>query len=287
MTNFNYEKAYCVQALPAFNNLNEKQHDIHSRLLPLIGELNQGKDLNIPISPAIAEHFDALTCKEIAELSRASFFVGHWQPVLLSTPFNNKKRESWKIANVCDQILRSRLTENYGKTYQGPHNIQIHEGKFRVIFSSKNCWMWEEFGLATEKNLEIFKNCGLPFGENSLHTSAEKLTELCGEMRPDVDDLPENDFYRSFLEAKKAAELNKLKQQHTDKITSLKRKIEYAQIELTGFEWLINHHIDYDNCIYYDHTGRFCFGWRNALTKKEKAELAESLREFPFPYDFK
>lgn len=79
MKDFDYEKAYCVQALPAFEGLNKRQKALHSKLILLVGELSQGRDLNIPISTEIEEVIDRaiLNCKELAELSRASYFVGH------------------------------------------------------------------------------------------------------------------------------------------------------------------------------------------------------------------
>jgi len=138
----------------------------------------------------------ALTCKELAEISYASYFTGHWQPGLLPVLFENSKGQSWKVSNVIDQELRKRL-----KT---PHNIQIHEGKFRVTFSNKNCWLWNEFSLATEDNLDIFKNCNLPFGEKTLDNSAHKLAAMCNDLWPDVSAMPDNDLYNEFKALKKA-----------------------------------------------------------------------------------
>lgn len=199
MGEFNYEKAWCVQAKPAFLAMNDKQKEAHKTIAGLVGELNQGRDLNIPISDEVRAAFDGLSCLEIAEMSRASYFVGHWKPGLCAPVLPNSKGESWKVTNVCDQVLRERL----GPYPELPHNILIHEGVFRVTFSSKDCWMWEEFGLATEKNLEIFKTCGLPFGMDTIEKSAKRLVDLCGDMWGNVDDLPSNYDYDVLLIAKK------------------------------------------------------------------------------------
>jgi hypothetical protein len=284
MSEFNYEKAYCVQALPAFEALNKKQKEAHAKLLPIIGELNQGRDLNIPFNvdfkgDKITTILDGLTCQELAEMSRASYFTGHWKPGLLKSPFDNSKGESWKVANVCDQILRSRL--------ELPHNILIHEGKFRVTFSNKDCWMWDEFGLATEKNLDLFKNCALSFGENTIEKSAKVLAQVCGDLWPDVDTMPENETYKKLLELKKADNLKKLEKQHADKLQSIKDDIKASEIELAAFTWLINNHVDIENCIYYNHTGRFCFGWRTPIDSAKVPELSQKLIDFPFEYDIK
>lgn len=282
MKDFNYEKAYFVQALPAFKNLNQKQKEAHKKLLPMVKELNQQKDLNIPISEEIKTILNELSCLEIAELSRASYFVGHWKPSHTSDAFENSSGESWKIANVCDQVLRSR--------FDLPHNILIHEGKFRVTFSSKNSWIWDEFGLATEKNLEIFKTCGLYFGENTIKESTKKLTELCGDLWTDVDTMPNNKAYDDFLIVKKEAYKESLKKRHADKLASIEKDIENSKIELAAFTWFIENGIDeryIENCIYYNHTGRFAFGWREKLSDEEKAELKELLVGFVYNYDLK
>jgi len=36
MKNFDYEKAYFVQALPAYQNFNQSQKEAHGKLLPMI-----------------------------------------------------------------------------------------------------------------------------------------------------------------------------------------------------------------------------------------------------------
>ena len=77
---FNYQKAYFTIALPAFKALSYKQRDTHSKLIPLIGELNQGLDLNIPMTPAIEAYLNDLNCQELAEMARASCYVGFSTP---------------------------------------------------------------------------------------------------------------------------------------------------------------------------------------------------------------
>ena len=282
MIDFNYEKAYCVQALPAFNNLPYEVLNVHSKLIPLVGELSQGRDLNIPMTSAIEELINSLTTKQIAELSRASYFVGHWQPSFLEKAFENKRGESWKIADCCDQILRKRLVP--------PHNVEIHKGSLRVTFSNKNCWTWREFGLATEENLQILKECNLPFGETTLEISAKQLADKIGDLWGNVDELKGNDLYSSLLKLKKDKALEKVNNKITGLIPEAQERaeklIEEAKIKTEAFTWLINNgYIDLDNVIYYTHTKRFCFGWRTALTPEQKSYLQELLTEFLFDYD--
>jgi hypothetical protein len=201
MTNFNYEKGYCVLANPAFNNFNNNQAGAFNALLPMVKNLNQDKTLNIPLSQEMEDVLKPLSCQEIAVISRASYFVGHWFPGSLSEPFENGSGESWKVANVCDQVLRKRLDV--------PTRLQIHEGVLRVAFSSKNCWLWQEFGLATEKNLELFKSCKLSFCERKLNESAKKLAEMCDDLWEEdkIESLPSNAIYEQYLILKKEKQL--------------------------------------------------------------------------------
>lgn len=182
--NFDYEKAYCVFAVPAFENLSHEAKNVHRQLIPLVGELKQNK-LLIPISQEIRELITPLSTVEMAKLSRASYFLGHWKPSGVPSQFENGKGESWKISNCLDQILRERLNP--------PWNIEIHDGKFRVTFFNKDCWVWEEFSLATEENLDIFNNCNLPFGYSTVETSAEKLKNQINDLWPSPEDAKEND----------------------------------------------------------------------------------------------
>ena len=63
MSDFNYQKAYCVQALPAFNNLSNAAKNVHSELIPLARELNQDKNLSIPLNSDIEEYLKGLIRK--------------------------------------------------------------------------------------------------------------------------------------------------------------------------------------------------------------------------------
>ncbi|GAH02251.1 unnamed protein product [marine sediment metagenome] len=197
--NFNYQKAYCVSAVPAFNSLNKKQKNAFNKLHSLIGDRQQNHALNIPTCKKTDNVLKGLSCLEISELSRASYFTGHWHPSYLDRPFDNKRGESWKISNVCDQELRKRLLPC--------RTLQIHEGKLRVTFSSKHCWTWEEFSLATKENIKLFKDCNLSFGESTLDKSAKSLSILCGDLWPAVETLPPNELYVSYLEKQKATKL--------------------------------------------------------------------------------
>lgn len=65
------------------------------------------------------------------------------------------------------------------------------------------------------------------------------------------------------------------------------KAIDKAETEYSAMLWLITRNISIDNCIYYSHTGRFCFGWRTPLTRDVASELLNVLVGFPFDYDLK
>jgi hypothetical protein len=274
MSDFNYEKAWFIFAKPAMENLNHKQANAYSKIIPLIGEFTQDRNLNIPRTPAIDDLLSDLTTKELAELARASEFYGHWEPGKVEVLYNNSRGESWKITNVIDQILRERLNLAPG--------LQIHDGILRVTFSSKDCWIWDKFGLATEENLEIYKNCKLPFGENSLHNSVKILKTQTGDMwdTDNVDNLPDNDDYIQYCAKKQASQKEKARQE-------LISAVEDKRTEYEAFKWLLDHNIDFSNCIYYPHTKQFCFGWRSSLGIQEIEQLKVLLVGFPYPVEFK
>ena len=49
----------------------------------------------------------------------------------------------------------------------------------------------------------------------------------------------------------------------------------------------MDHGVSIDNCIYYSHTGRFGFGWREPVGQAVYSALVDVLCEFPFDYDIK
>ena len=62
------------------------------------------------------------------------------------------------------------------------------------------------------------------------------------------------------------------------------RLIEIAEAEYKGMLWLYEHDVNTNNCIFYNHTGVFNFGWRNPLSESVKSALLDILVEFPYDY---
>lgn len=66
------------------------------------------------------------------------------------------------------------------------------------------------------------------------------------------------------------------------------KAVEKAAIERDGHRWLLEHVPGVDaNAIYYSHTGRWGFGWREPIGGVLLSDLLDAISEFPFPYDIK
>lgn len=79
----------------------------------------------------------------------------------------------------------------------------------------------------------------------------------------------------------------RLAKQRKDVISNAEKTIDNATIEREGFLWLLDHNINIDNCIYYNHTGKFSFGWRQPVSDSVRDKLLDVISEFPFPYEIK
>jgi len=136
--------------------------------------------------------------------------------------------------------------------------------------------------------LQTFKNCQLPFGESTLHKSAETLKNQIGDLWPDIDSVPDNQEYTDYKTAKDNRANEKLRTSVADLVKEAKEKseklIDEAQLKTVAFTWLLDQGFtDFDNVIYYTHTAKFCFGWRNSI--KDKEALRTFLAGFPFDYE--
>jgi hypothetical protein len=91
--------------------------------------------------------------------------------------------------------------------------------------------------------------------------------------------------------ARDAAEREAIRAKVAGKIAEATRKadrlIRSARVEQHGLEWLLARDMYglIDNVIFYNHTGRFGFGWRKPLDKARTDALLDAISEFPYPYD--
>jgi len=75
--------------------------------------------------------------------------------------------------------------------------------------------------------------------------------------------------------------------EHAETLAKFARTVRAATERRDGYLYLLNNGIDTDNVIYYDHTGRFGFGWRSPVDSAVLSRLLDVMTEFKFPYDIK
>ena len=100
-------------------------------------------------------------------------------------------------------------------------------------------------------------------------------------------ELPPDWLVEKYHNMQREARTARLEAEKSRKLADCQKQIESAKIEYEGFKQIIEAGLSFDNCIYYNHTGRFCFGWRTALTEAEKIEIGDKLKNFTFEYDMK
>jgi len=101
------------------------------------------------------------------------------------------------------------------------------------------------------------------------------------------DENPPDWLVIEYEKQQKSARLVRVEKDKQRALAKCRKDRETAEIEYKGFILIIESGLDYDNCIYYTHTGRFCFGWRKPLTEVEKIEIGDKLKKFPYDYDMK
>jgi hypothetical protein len=72
---------------------------------------------------------------------------------------------------------------------------------------------------------------------------------------------------------------------YAEHVAKAQRAIERAAAERDGFLWLLDRGMNTENVIFYNHTGKFSFGWRSPITGATREALLAALAEFPYPYD--
>lgn len=68
-------------------------------------------------------------------------------------------------------------------------------------------------------------------------------------------------------------------------IRDAERAIRNAETERDGMLYLLDRGFRTYNVIYYNHTGRFSFGWQTKVCPAIEAEIIDIMGGFPFPYD--
>jgi len=297
MKTFDYENAWQDLALPAFNQLPEKIRLLLDETTKQAADLHQDKNLRViwPENGKLRAAFEAVDSDTLARAARVIYYFGHWRPCASVAGNAPASGESWKFANYADQILRLRFNLP-DRDNAASVSLQIHEGTIRVCYSSPDSWTWHEVAPATDSGMKAAGGIAVSLrGElagkskredrdNAAWLFMEKIKQI-----PAWSDLDSSGYIveETELEIRRVARMPK-----PDKaklIAEINRDFETElaskTIERDGKLWLVEHDLPLDNAIYYNHTGKWCFGWRHTLSTEAREMLLAALAPFPFPYD--
>jgi len=138
--------------------------------------------------------------------------------------------------------------------------------------------------------------CGKCLDSPYLEPKDLKLTRLApvsdsGVRRkfPELNDDEKSTLMPRFVESQTTLNEKRIGKRRDDIAKKLKDRHQSASNEAEGLLWLIDHGYSGDDVIYYHHSGRFSFGWRNKEVGLD-GDVADKLTSvlsagFPFPYD--
>lgn len=298
MKTFDYESAWKELALPAYKALPGPALALIEETGLVSADLHQDRACNM-VWPdddgKLRELFDRMDTAMLATAAHVSYHYSHWRPGASIAGNAPTVPGGWKFANYADQVLRLRF--NAARDVKSGVGLLIHEGTIRVCYSSRDSWTWHEIASATQDGHA--ESIGIA-DKLRRKLATAKLSERDNVAFRFMEELKKREAWsgwsiepymveESELELRRAARMPK-----PDKakiIAELQAEFEAkrasATTERDGFLWLINNDLPTENCIYYNHAGRFCFGWRNPYTVEARLVLLEALKQFPFEYDVK
>lgn len=177
------------------------------------------------------------------------------------------------------------LVINYGRTVHSYYGYYISEGIEKIREYQRELKVCGYCGKQYYKSAKLY--CNSCLGSQYLEEKYYPFLRL----RNILDDKPDNTtplptkIVNLIAVAQRKSREKRLAQQKADKIASIKAQIRGCKAELKGFQWLIAHDIPFDNVIYYTHSGKFNFGWRNCIAREEAAKLRLKLEGFPYAYE--
>jgi hypothetical protein len=297
MKTFDYEKAWQDLALPAFKQLPNAALCLAEEVGIVADNLHQDAKCCM-IWPEdggkLREMFERLDSATLSRASRVLHDYNHWSPGASIAGNAPVTKCGWKFSNYADQVLRSRF--NIALDSPARVSLRIHEGTIRVCYSSNDMWTWHEVAPATDEGMkkagqitdDLSRKIASYANRNERDHAAWVFFE---ELKKPVawPDFETSGYMveEEELKLRRAARMPKPDKEKliVEINADLQNKLATMTTERDGMIWLVNHDLPTDNAIFYSHTGRFCFGWRNPITGDAKTQLLARLDGFPFPYD--
>lgn len=133
---------------------------------------------DVAVHPEFYHRFENIPAEILCRAARVVYFFGHWfsRPILRCDTLVDEYGKPlergepwwsqlgrvfqaggghWKFALYADAVLRRKCGLEKRPEYRGRTcRFEVHEGMLRLCYSSRDCWMWQEVGLATQSTLE-------------------------------------------------------------------------------------------------------------------------------------
>ncbi len=121
--------------------------------------------------------------------------------------------------------------------------------------------------------------------EEQLHLL--RLLPVCDtdKTRTKLSDAEREELLPLYLAAQTKLRGELREKQRAEVIAEFEKDSANARTEYEGKLWLLDHGVSLENCIFYNHTGRFSFGWRTPYGAKAAQAMRDALAGFPFAFD--
>lgn len=218
---------------------------------------------------------------EIVTLETKHLFGNQWnetnrrlfdwyEEYITNGSYSHYKRGHWlEITPEMAQLRRDTLTCGYcGKHYGPLHDAPPANGFCAACLDSPYLKQGELHLLRLLPVLTTFNGKRAPL---TTEESAELLPAYISRQTTGADS-----------RAAKARE-----KQRADILSDYKKTTVAAETKRDGLLWFMDRGWSTDNIIYYSHTDRFCYGWRNPVSKEIADKLLAIISEFPFRYTIK
>lgn len=183
-------------------------------------------------------------------------------------------------------------TEWNGEKRDNPPNARSLAEHLRIDYSDAQAII-DNIGQRTKQEFAAYLDTQTErWRREAVECIAKYQLRICGdpwddkrEPRKTFAEIAAADAINAKTAAQMAAERLAKKRQDIEDRTAA--TIRNAELQRVGGLWIIDHGLDFDNSIFYNHTGRWCFGWRTPMNDAEVNKVLSVISEFPFPYDIK
>lgn len=250
--------------------------------------------------PDEAEQYEAL----VAEL-RATPGRGPWMHTYGDQ--GSSKRTSSSIKEESIELETKHLFENQWNTTEASGNRRVFDW-FEGIYPNARLKAGHYLDI-TQEIIDIRNNtygcgyCGFQttepaafhtgcYGSEYLKESELHLTRLrpisvpFGTKRKELTDEESAVQLPIYIEAQTKTNKVKAAKKRQQLIDGADNTIRKAKVKRDGMVWLIDHGVNTDNCIYYDHTKVFTFGWQSPVSEEVAKEIERILQTKRFPYQW-